>query len=98
MNEVVWMVEEGVVSVEDIDIVICIGFGLCFVVFGLFEFIDWGGCDILYYVLMYLVGEIGLCFVLVVSVVCNMEVGCDGVCMGVGFYDYVVVDVFVYMW
>ncbi|WP_369126593.1 3-hydroxyacyl-CoA dehydrogenase family protein [Vogesella mureinivorans] len=48
MNEAARMVEEGVASVEDIDIAIRTGFGLRFSVLGLLEFIDSGGGDICY--------------------------------------------------
>lgn len=57
MNEAARMVEEGVASVE--DIAIRTGFGLRFSVLGLLEFIDWGGCDILYYASQYLERELG---------------------------------------
>ncbi|MBP0712493.1 3-hydroxybutyryl-CoA dehydrogenase [Burkholderia sola] len=97
MNEAARMVEEGVASAEDIDIAIRTGFGPRFAVLGLLEFIDWGGCDILYYASRYLAGEIGPRFAPAASVVHNMETGRDGVRTGAGFHDYAAVDVPAYM-
>ncbi|AWV03278.1 3-hydroxybutyryl-CoA dehydrogenase [Burkholderia sp. JP2-270] len=97
MNEAARMVEEGVASAEDIDTAIRTGFGPRFAVLGLLEFIDWGGCDILYYASKYLAGEIGPRFAPAESVVRNMEAGRDGVRTGAGFHDYAEVDVPAYM-
>ncbi|WDD93133.1 3-hydroxybutyryl-CoA dehydrogenase [Burkholderia sp. FERM BP-3421] len=97
MNEAARMVEEGVASAADIDTAIRTGFGPRFAVLGLLEFIDWGGCDILYYASMYLAGEIGPRFAPADSVVRNMEAGRDGVRTGAGFHDYAEVDVPAYM-
>ncbi|MGY6242218.1 3-hydroxybutyryl-CoA dehydrogenase [Burkholderia ambifaria] len=97
MNEAARMVEEGVASAEDIDTAIRTGFGPRFAVLGLLEFIDWGGCDILYYASTYLAGEIGPRFAPAASVVRNMEAGRDGVRTGTGFHDYAQVDVPAYM-
>ncbi|MBJ9895635.1 3-hydroxybutyryl-CoA dehydrogenase [Burkholderia cenocepacia] len=97
MNEAARMVEEGVASAEDIDTAIRTGFGPRFAVLGLLEFIDWGGCDILYYASTYLAGEIGPRFAPAASVVRNMEAGRDGVRAGAGFHDYAAVDVPAYM-
>ncbi|RKU04134.1 3-hydroxyacyl-CoA dehydrogenase [Burkholderia sp. Nafp2/4-1b] len=93
MNEAARMVEEGVASAEDIDTAVRTGFGPRFAVLGLLEFIDWGGCDILYYASTYLAGEIGPRFAPADSVVRNMEAGRDGVRTGAGFHDYAQVDV-----
>ncbi len=49
MNEAVHLLEEGVASAEDIDAAITYGLGFRLSVFGLLEFIDMGGLDILYY-------------------------------------------------
>ncbi|MCA7938292.1 3-hydroxybutyryl-CoA dehydrogenase [Burkholderia cepacia] len=97
MNEAARMVEEGVASAADIDTAIRTGFGPRFAVLGLLEFIDWGGCDILYYASQYLAGEIGPRFAPAASVVRNMEAGRDGVRTGAGFHDYAAVDVPAYM-
>ncbi|RQZ36915.1 3-hydroxybutyryl-CoA dehydrogenase [Burkholderia sp. Bp9090] len=97
MNEAARMVEEGVASAEDIDMAIRTGFGPRFAVLGLLEFIDWGGCDILYYASTYLAGEIGPRFAPADSVVRNMAAGRDGVRSGAGFHDYAQVDVPAYM-
>src|SRR5207302_9834784 len=59
MNEAARMVEEGVVSAEEIDKAIRYGFGFRYAVLGLLEFIDWGGGDILYYASSYLDGAVG---------------------------------------
>jgi 3-hydroxybutyryl-CoA dehydrogenase len=49
MNEAIHLLEEGVASAEDIDTAITYGLGFRLSVFGLLEFIDMGGLDILYY-------------------------------------------------
>jgi 3-hydroxybutyryl-CoA dehydrogenase len=49
MNEAVRILEEGVATPEDIDRAIKTGFGFRLCAFGLLEFIDMGGLDILYY-------------------------------------------------
>lgn len=49
MNEAVRILEEGIAKAEDIDTAIRYGFGFRLSVFGLLEFIDLGGLDILYY-------------------------------------------------
>jgi 3-hydroxybutyryl-CoA dehydrogenase len=93
MNEAARMVEEGVASAEDIDTAIRTGFGLRFAVLGLLEFIDWGGCDILFYASHYLAREIAPRFEPAQAVVDNMEQGRDGLRTRKGFYDYANVDV-----
>ena len=49
MNEAVRILEEGIATAEEIDTAIRYGFGFRLSVFGLLEFIDMGGLDILYY-------------------------------------------------
>ncbi|AOJ08017.1 3-hydroxybutyryl-CoA dehydrogenase [Burkholderia mayonis] len=97
MNEAARMVEEGVASADAIDQAIRTGFGLRFAVLGLLEFIDWGGCDILYYASHYLAGEIGPRFEPADVVSRHMETGRDGIRSGAGFYDYAAVDVPAYV-
>ena len=48
MNEAVRLVEEGVAMPEEIDRAIRSGMGFRYASVGVFEFIDWGGIDILY--------------------------------------------------
>ncbi len=48
MNEAVRLVEEGVASPEEVDRAIRAGLGFRYAGVGVFEFIDWGGVDILY--------------------------------------------------
>ena len=97
MNEAARMVEEGVASAQDIDTAVRTGFGLRFSVLGLLEFIDWGGCDILYYASRYLASEIGPRFEPAGIVTRNMEQGLDGIRNGNGFYDYADIDVPAYV-
>lgn len=97
MNEAARMVEEGVASAEDIDVAIRTGFGLRFSVLGLLEFIDWGGCDILYYASHYLANQIDPRFLPAQIVSDNMREGHDGLRDGRGFYDYAHVDVPAYL-
>ncbi|MBN3787667.1 3-hydroxybutyryl-CoA dehydrogenase [Burkholderia sp. Ac-20353] len=96
MNEAARMVEEGVASAADIDTAIRTGFGPRFAILGLLEFIDWGGCDILYYGSKYLARELGPRFQPAGSVVRNMNEGRDGVRTGAGFHDYSDVDIDAY--
>jgi 3-hydroxybutyryl-CoA dehydrogenase len=48
MNEAVRLVEEGVATPEDVDRAFKAGIGFRYATVGLFEFIDWGGVDILH--------------------------------------------------
>src|SRR5712692_10040196 len=47
MNEAVRLVEEGVATPEDVDRAFRAGMGFRYASLGIFEFIDWGGIDIL---------------------------------------------------
>ena len=97
MNEAARMVEEGVASAHDIDTAVRTGFGLRFSILGLLEFIDWGGCDILYYASHYLAKEIGPRFEPAAIVTRHMDEGRDGIRDGRGFYDYADVEVPAYV-
>jgi 3-hydroxybutyryl-CoA dehydrogenase len=48
MNEAVRLVEEGVATPEDVDKAFVAGMGFRYATMGIFEFIDWGGVDILH--------------------------------------------------
>jgi 3-hydroxybutyryl-CoA dehydrogenase len=48
MNEAVRLVEEGVASPEDVDRAVRAGLGFRYAGLGVFEFIDWGGVEILH--------------------------------------------------
>ncbi|HXG05525.1 MAG TPA: 3-hydroxyacyl-CoA dehydrogenase NAD-binding domain-containing protein [Candidatus Binatia bacterium] len=48
MNEAVRLVEEGVAGPEDVDRAIRAGLGFRYASLGVFEFIDWGGVEILH--------------------------------------------------
>jgi 3-hydroxybutyryl-CoA dehydrogenase len=48
MNEAVRLVEEGVATPEDVDRAFRAGMGFRYATVGIFEFIDWGGVDILH--------------------------------------------------
>ncbi|WP_233830106.1 3-hydroxybutyryl-CoA dehydrogenase [Paraburkholderia sp. ZP32-5] len=97
MNEAARMVEEGVASAQDIDTAVRTGFGLRFSVLGLLEFIDWGGCDILYYASHYLAKEIDSRFEPAGIITRHMDEGRDGIRTGKGFYDYADVEVPAYV-
>lgn len=49
MNEAARIVEEGLASAEEVDKATRYGLGLRFSAIGVLEFIDFGGCDILYH-------------------------------------------------
>lgn len=59
MNEAVRLVEEGVATPEDIDRAFRSGMGFRYASIGLFEFIDWGGVDILYRAGRYMTEALG---------------------------------------
>src|SRR5439155_4289732 len=48
MNEAVRLVEEGAAAPADVDRAFKAGMGFRYVTIGIFEFIDWGGVDILH--------------------------------------------------
>ncbi|ALG84404.1 3-hydroxybutyryl-CoA dehydrogenase [Gordonia phthalatica] len=88
MNEAARMVEEGVASAEDIDHAVRIGFGSRFAVLGLLEFIDWGGCDILFHASNYLRTELGERYAPAAVVEEHMASQRRGVTDGAGFYTF----------
>jgi 3-hydroxybutyryl-CoA dehydrogenase len=59
MNEAVRLIEEGVATPEDVDRAFRAGMGFRYASVGLFEFIDWGGVDILYRASRYLTETLG---------------------------------------
>jgi 3-hydroxybutyryl-CoA dehydrogenase len=59
MNEAVRLVEEGVATPEDVDRAFRAGMGFRYRTVGIFEFIDWGGVDILYRASGYLAEALG---------------------------------------
>ena len=54
MNEAVRLVAEGVATPEEVDRAVRAGLGFRYAAIGLFEFIDWGGVDVLYHASRYL--------------------------------------------
>jgi len=93
MNEAARLVEEGVASAEDVDKAVKYGFGLRFAVLGLLEFIDWGGCDILYYGSEYLARSVDKRYKAPRIVLDNMRNKRGGLRDGAGFYDYSGIDI-----
>jgi 3-hydroxybutyryl-CoA dehydrogenase len=59
MNEAVRLVEEGVATPEDVDRAFRAGMGFRYASIGIFEFIDWGGVDILYRASRYMSEALG---------------------------------------
>ena len=59
MNEAVRLVEEGVATPEDVDRAFRAGMGFRYASVGIFEFIDWGGVDILYRASRYMAEVLG---------------------------------------
>jgi 3-hydroxybutyryl-CoA dehydrogenase len=59
MNEAVRLVEEGVATPEDVDRAFKAGMGFRYGTIGIFEFIDWGGVDILHRASRFLTGALG---------------------------------------
>jgi 3-hydroxybutyryl-CoA dehydrogenase len=54
MNEAVRLVEEGIATPEDVDRAFRAGMGFRYGSVGIFEFIDWGGVDVLYHASEYM--------------------------------------------
>jgi 3-hydroxybutyryl-CoA dehydrogenase len=59
MNEAVRLVEEGVATPEDVDLAFRSGMGFRYASVGIFEFIDWGGVDVLYRAGRYMTEALG---------------------------------------
>lgn len=89
MNEAVRLVEEGVATPEDVDKAFRAGMGFRYASVGIFEFIDWGGVDVLYRASRYMAEALGddrfLPARLVERKMAWNELGPK---TGRGFYDY----------
>ncbi|MGH7356670.1 MAG: 3-hydroxyacyl-CoA dehydrogenase family protein [Candidatus Rokuibacteriota bacterium] len=89
MNEAVRLVEEGVATPEDVDRAFRAGMGFRYASVGIFEFIDWGGVDILYHASRYMTEATGDARFaaprLVTEKMARNELGTK---TGRGFYDY----------
>ncbi len=59
MNEAVRLVEEGVATPEDVDRAFKAGMGFRYATVGIFEFIDWGGVDVLHRASRFLATALG---------------------------------------
>jgi 3-hydroxybutyryl-CoA dehydrogenase len=59
MNEAVRLVEEGVATPEEVDRAFRAGMGFRYASIGIFEFIDWGGVDVLYRASRYMAEALG---------------------------------------
>lgn len=89
MNEAARMVEEGVATAEEIDKATRYGMGLRFAALGVVEFIDFGGCDILFHASRELAGSIDAGRYQAPAIVRRMmEQGRLGLKSGSGFYDH----------
>jgi 3-hydroxybutyryl-CoA dehydrogenase len=83
------MVEEGIASAEEIDKATRYGLGLRFAALGVVEFIDFGGCDILFHASREMAGSIDAARYQAPAIVQRMmEEGRLGLKSGSGFYDY----------
>lgn len=97
MNEAARMVEEGVATAEEIDRATRYGLGLRFAAIGVVEFIDFGGCDILYHVSREMSASVDPQRYKAPAIVNRMmEKGHLGLKTGSGFYDYGQRDVAAY--
>jgi 3-hydroxybutyryl-CoA dehydrogenase len=89
MNEAVRLVEEGVATPEDVDRAFKAGMGFRYATVGIFEFIDWGGVDILHRASGFLAKALGddrfRAARLVEEKVASNELGPK---TGRGFFDY----------
>lgn len=97
MNEAARMVEEGVATAEEIDKATRYGLGLRFAALGVVEFIDFGGCDILFHASREMAGSIDPARYQAPKIVAQMmEDKRLGLKTGSGFYDYEGRDVAAY--
>lgn len=97
MNEAARMVEEGVATAQEIDRATRYGLGLRFAAIGVVEFIDFGGCDILYHVSREMSASVDPQRYKAPAIVNQMmEQGHLGLKTGSGFYDYAGRDVAAY--
>jgi 3-hydroxybutyryl-CoA dehydrogenase len=97
MNEAARMVEEGVATAEEIDKATRYGMGLRFAALGVVEFIDFGGCDILFHASREMAGSIDKNRYQAPEIVAQMmEANRLGLKTGSGFYDYEGRDVAAY--
>jgi 3-hydroxybutyryl-CoA dehydrogenase len=89
MNEAARMVEEGIATAEEIDKATRYGLGLRFAALGVVEFIDFGGCDILFHASREMAGSIDAERYRTPAIVARMmEEGRLGLKTGSGFYRY----------
>lgn len=89
MNEAARLVEEGVATPRDVDRAFRAGMGFRYASMGIFEFIDWGGVDILQRAGRYLTGALkDPRFSPPQSVEDKVERNELGTKTGRGFYDY----------
>ena len=89
MNEAVRLVEQGVATPEDVDRAFRAGMGFRYAAIGIFEFIDWGGVDILHRASRYMTEALGddrfRAATLVEEKIARGELGPK---TGRGFFDY----------
>jgi 3-hydroxybutyryl-CoA dehydrogenase len=89
MNEAVRLVEEGVATPEEVDKAFKAGMGFRYATIGIFEFIDWGGVDILHRASGFMTKALGddrfRAARLVEEKIANNELGPK---TGRGFFDY----------
>lgn len=89
MNEAARLVEQGVATPEEVDRAFRAGMGFRYAAIGIFEFIDWGGVDILYRASRFLAEATGDDrYRPARSVVEKVERNELGPKTGRGFYDY----------
>jgi 3-hydroxybutyryl-CoA dehydrogenase len=92
MREAIALLNEGVASAEDIDMMIKAGIGFKFPVMGPLETIDMAGLDIFYRVSQYLYGKLDQSSLPPATVKEKVEKNELGLKTGKGFYDYTHVD------
>ncbi len=89
MNEAVRLVEEGVATPEDVDKAFRAGMGFRYASVGIFEFIDWGGVDVLYRASCYMAEATNDArFAPAALVTAKMRANELGPKTGRGFFDY----------
>lgn len=93
MREAIALLNEGVASAEDIDMMIKAGIGFKFPVMGPLETIDMAGIDIFYRVSQYLYGKLDQSSFPPAMIKEKVDKNELGLKTGRGFYDYTNVDI-----
>ena len=88
LREAMWLVENGVADVEDVDACMKYGLGFRYAAYGPFEVADFGGLDTFHHIMEYLNRELCTADTVQSPIDEHYRKGEYGVKTGKGFYDY----------